>query len=175
MEEERAQISSKYSSINFSNIPRFPNYHNGEDISDHLPIFWGNNHAKVRHVIYFLKILVDFNVLYEDNMIEMFVSTLRENACEWYLNCLPNKGITSLSSFLRIFLRQWHTGETTVEVLDKFLEGFIYTSLPWIEYHEEDPKLPRLIRMRNYRYWVLPPRDHNEEEIHDDSVECVHE
>ena len=109
MDEERARISSEYHSINFSNIPGFPNYHNGEDISDHLPIFWGNKHPEVRHVISFLKILVDINVLYEDDMMEMFVSTLRGNACEWYLKGLPNKGITSFLCFLRIFLRQWHT------------------------------------------------------------------
>ena len=47
MDEERARISSEYPSINFSNIPGFPNYHNGEDISDHIPIFWGNEHAEV--------------------------------------------------------------------------------------------------------------------------------
>ena len=76
MDEERTRISTKYPSINFSNIPRFPNYHNGEDISDHLPIFWGNEHAEVQHVISFRKILVDFNVLYEDTMMEMFFSTL---------------------------------------------------------------------------------------------------
>ena len=59
--------------------------------------------------------------------------------------------------------------------LDKFLERFISASLPWIEYYEEDPKLPRLIRIGNDKYCVLPPRDHNEEEIHDDSIELVHE
>ena len=105
MDEERAGIYSGYPSINFSNIPGFPNYHNGEDISDLLPIFWGNKHAQVRHVIYFLIILANFSVLYEDNMMEMFVSTLQTNACEWYLNGIINKGITSLSSFLKIFLR----------------------------------------------------------------------
>ena len=130
MDKERARISNEYPFINYSNIPRFPNYHNGEDISDHLPIFWGNEHAEVRHVISFLKILVDFNVLYEDNMIEMFVSTLRGNAYEWYLNGLPNKFITSLSIFLRIFLRQWHIGDTTMEYLDKFLEGLLFASFP---------------------------------------------
>ena len=52
MDEERAQISSEYPSINLSNITGFPNYHNGEDISDHIPIFWGNKHAEVRHVIF---------------------------------------------------------------------------------------------------------------------------
>ena len=119
--------------------------------------------------------MADFNVLYEDNMTDMFVSTLRGNACEWYLNGVPNKGITSLSRFLRILLRQWHTWETTVEYLEKFLEGFFHTSFPWIEYHEEEPKLPCLIRIGNDRYWVLPPRDQNEEQIHDDPIEDVHE
>ena len=94
MDEERARISSKYPSINFSNILGFHNYHNGEDIYDHIPIFWGNKHVEVRHVISFLKVFADFNVLYEDNMTDMFVSTLRGNACEWYLNGIPNKGIT---------------------------------------------------------------------------------
>ena len=75
MDEERAQIYSEYPSFNFSNIPGFPNYDNGE-ISKYFPIFWGNKHGEGRHVISFLKILANFNVLYEDNMIEMFFSTL---------------------------------------------------------------------------------------------------
>ena len=95
-------------------------------------------------------------------MMEMFASTLRGNACEWYLNGLPNKGITSLSIFLIIFLREWHIGDIDMEYLDKFLEGFLFSSFPWIEHHEEDPKLPRLIKIGNDRYWVLPPRYHNE-------------
>ena len=60
-----------------------------------------------------------------------------------------------------------------MEYLDKFLEGFLYVYFPWIEYHEEDPKLPRLIEIGNDRHWVLPPTNHKEEEIHDDSI--VHE
>ena len=115
----------------------------------------------------------NFDIMYQ--WIEMFVSTLRVNSCAWYLNCLPNKGITSLSKFLRIFLRQQYTGETTVEYLDKFPEGFLHASLPQIDYHEEDPKLPHLIKIENDRYWVLPPRDQNEEEIHDDPIDDVHE
>ena len=63
MDEERARISSEYPSINFSNIPGFHNYHNNEDIFDNLPIFWGNKHVEVQHVISYLKIMVDFNVL----------------------------------------------------------------------------------------------------------------
>ena len=62
-----------------------------------------------------------------------------------------------------------------MEDSDKFVERFLSTSLPWIEYHEEDPKLPHLIKIGNDRYWVLPPRDHNEEEVHDDPIEDVHE
>ena len=62
-----------------------------------------------------------------------------------------------------------------MEDVDKFLEGFLYASLPWIEYHEEDPKLTHLIMIENDRYRVLPPRDQNEEEIHDDTIDDVHE
>ena len=78
MDEERDRIFSEYPSVNFSNILGFTNYHNGEDISDHLPIFWGNKHVEVQHVIYFLKILADFNVLYEDNMMEMLLDSTRK-------------------------------------------------------------------------------------------------
>ena len=46
-----------------------------------------------------------------------------------------------------------------MEYLDKFLEGFLYVYFPWIEYHEEDPKLPCLIRIGNNRYWVLSPNN----------------
>ena len=50
-----------------------------------------------------------------------------------------------------------------MEYLDKFPKGFLHASLPWIEYCEEDPKLPHLIGIVNDRYWVLPPKDQNEE------------
>ena len=82
-----------------------------------------------------------------------------------------------------------------MDELDMFLEKLITASLPWIKYHEES-ELPRLIMVGNDKYWELPLRDYNreeikyhrdngaiikelstlhEEEIHDDPIEVVHE
>ena len=81
-EELGAQISKLLLPINFSNIPGFPNSHYGENIPSHLPLFHG--HGKVDsarlHIMAFLKVLVDFDIVHEDIMILMFASSLDGDA-----------------------------------------------------------------------------------------------
>ena len=67
--------------------------------------------------------MADFNILHEDNMMEMFVGIFWGEACCWFYQGLPNKCITSFPSFLWIFLEQWHDGRGSMNGLKKFLEN----------------------------------------------------
>ena len=108
-EEPGAQISKLLLPINFSNIPGFPNSHYGENIPSHLPIFHG--HGKVDsarlHIMAFLKVLLDFDIVHEDIMIPMFAGSLEGDGYYWFIEDLLDICITSFSSLFWIFLLQW--------------------------------------------------------------------
>ena len=106
-EESRAEISSAYPPINFSDIPGFSNHEPcfTEERSVMLPIFFGNGDSAVCHIIDFLSFSVnDVNILHQYSKMRAFVSTLSEDAWMWYYGLL-DKSITSLENFLEFFLR----------------------------------------------------------------------
>ena len=107
-----ARLTGMFQPIYFSNIPGFPNCCNGfEDAYNWLSTFHGNyGDSAIWHVKSFLQLIADFNILHEDNMMEMFASTFWGEACCWFYQGLPNKCITSFPSFLWMFLEQWHDG-----------------------------------------------------------------
>ena len=134
-----AQLSLRYQPIDFSNITGFPNYCDGlEDAYNWLPPFYGDyGESAIWHVKSFLQLIADFNILYEDHMMEMFASTFRGEACYWFYQGLPDKCITSFPSFLWMFLKQWHDGRGGMNGLKKFLENICTFYLSGIEYHME--------------------------------------
>ena len=106
-EESRAEISNAYPPIDFSSVPSFPNHEPcfSKEGTIMLPIYFGNGDSAVCHIIYFLSFLVnDVNVLHQDSKMQVFVSTLSEDAWMWYYGLL-DKSITSLENFLEFFLR----------------------------------------------------------------------
>ena len=76
-EKYGAQLTLMFQPIDFSNIPGFPNCCDGSAyVYNWLPTFYGNyGDSAIWHVKSFLQLMVDSNVLYEDNMMEMFAST----------------------------------------------------------------------------------------------------
>ena len=82
-EKYGAQIARNFQPIDFSNIAGFPNSCNGAgDTYKWLLVFHGNyGDSAIWHVKYFLQLMADFNILYEDHMMEMFASTFRGEAC----------------------------------------------------------------------------------------------
>ena len=73
-----ARLTRIFQPIDFSNILGFPNFDHGVgDVYKWLLVFHGNyGDSAIWHVKYFLQLMADSNVLYEDNMMEMFASTL---------------------------------------------------------------------------------------------------
>ena len=68
-----AHIAGIFQPINFSNIPSFPIF--GYDVGDvykWLLTFHGNyGDSAIWHVKSFLQLIADFNILHEDNMMEL--------------------------------------------------------------------------------------------------------
>ena len=81
MDEQReqygSQISRLFQPIDFSNFSDFPNCGHGMgDVYKWLPIFHGNyGDSAIWHAKYFLQLMPDSNMRYEDNMTEMFYIT----------------------------------------------------------------------------------------------------
>ena len=101
-EKYGTQITGIFQPIDFSNISGFPNCCNGVgNAYKWLPVFHGNyGDSAIWHAKSFLQLMADFNILHEDNMMEMFAGTFWGEACCWFYQGLPNKCITYFPSFL---------------------------------------------------------------------------
>ena len=77
IEKLGTHITKQYYPIGFSNISGFPNFGDGEKVLYKLqPVFHGNGDSTIWHVKSFLEFLADFNALYEDTMMQVFVCSL---------------------------------------------------------------------------------------------------
>ena len=101
-----AQLTLMFQPIDFSNILGFPNCDDGMgDAYKWLPTFHGDyGDSAIWHVRSFLQLIANFNIIYEDNMMEMFARTFQDEAYCWFYQGLPDKCITSFPSFLWMFL-----------------------------------------------------------------------
>ena len=127
--------ASTFHPIDFSDIPGFPNFSfDPNEIYDYTPSFRGKRDSSISHITSFIKVLIKFNVLHEDDWMVVFANTLGEDVFEWFFEDLSSKCITSFSSFLKIFLEKWHDNDKGD------MESFIKDSLaipPRREYHLE--------------------------------------
>ena len=134
-------------------------------IINYIRIFYGHNDSAIHHVIDFIRLLATFNIVHEDNMMQMFASTLAEKAYCWFSEDLPNKHITSLSKFLDMFLKQWCRKGSCMVAVERNLKNSFSNMLPKIDYHEEIQEPPRLIMVDNIECFEFPLKNLNKEEI----------
>ena len=104
-EKYGAHLALRFQPIDFSNILGFPNCCDGlADAYNWLPYFYGYyGDLAIWNVKSFLQLIVDFNIFHEDDMMQIFASTFRGEACYWFYQGLPDKCITSFPSFLWMF------------------------------------------------------------------------
>ena len=170
-EEVGVEISKLLLPINFSNIPGFPNSHYGENLTSYLPIIHGhgNDDLSRLHIMDFLKVLDDSDIVHEDIMILMFASSLNVDAYYWFIENIPDRCITSLSSFFRIFLIQWYFDGTNME---KFLRNAFAYFLPDEKlYLEASKQHEHLMRNEETTFFTLERLFLKEEPLHEDPIE----
>ena len=104
--------------LTFLGIPIFPNH---EPCLSHtesvlLPIFFGNSDSVVMHIMSFISLANEINMIHEDNMTQIFVNSLDEKAWMWY-HSLLDECVTSLENFFVVFFKRWDDGEGDVEAI----------------------------------------------------------
>ena len=99
-EKYGAQLTLVFQPIDFSNILGFPNCCDGwvDAYNWHLTFHGNYGDSAIWHVKSFLQLIVDFNILHVDNMMEMFASTFQGEDGYWFYQGLPDKCITSFPS-----------------------------------------------------------------------------
>ena len=86
MEEPWDIWHEAYSPLDFSKIHGFPNqcYDRGK-VHDILPEFYGNDGVSTtHHIASFCKLVADFNVRHEDDIMIIFAITLEKDAMTWF-------------------------------------------------------------------------------------------
>ena len=70
-------ITKWYYPVDFSNISGFSKFGDGEKVLyKWQPVFHGNDDSTISHVKSFLEFLAEFNALYEDTMMQVFIGSL---------------------------------------------------------------------------------------------------
>jgi hypothetical protein len=70
----------------------------------HIPKFDGNAHFVTQHVISFLEFVSKLNVIHEEVLIRLFVSSLEGDPKTWIKHCSPRK-ISSFAGLIQVFLK----------------------------------------------------------------------
>ena len=101
----------------------FPNqcYDRGK-VHDILPEFYGNDGVSATHHIASLcKLMADFHVHHEDDIMVVFAITLERDAMIWFYGLL-DESIDSVPNFFERFLLRWHDG--IVDEIDQLAKEY---------------------------------------------------
>ena len=81
-----------YSPLDFSKIHGFPNQcYDLEKVRDIIPEFYGNDGVSAtHHIASFCKLVADFNVRHEDDIMIVFAITLQKDAMTGSMVCWIN-------------------------------------------------------------------------------------
>ena len=110
-------------SLHFSNLCGFPNdCYNHNEIYKGSPKFFGNDGDSVTHHFdTFFKLVADFNVVHENDLMMIFSFSLNGDAKNWFYD-LHEKFIISIVSFFECFLLRWC--EFEVEGIKKLVKEY---------------------------------------------------
>ena len=87
-------------------------------------------------------------------MMAMFAHSLQGDTSSSLHEGFPEKSITSLAKFFKIFLKQWHYDGNDIKSFNA--KSFIKTNLkyffPWKEFHTEYPKISSINMVYNTQH-----------------------
>ena len=78
-------LEEAYPPLDFLGIKGFPHdCFNHDDLYEDAPIFNGMGESATTHISSFIKLVVEFNVFHEDDLMIIFACTLERDALEWF-------------------------------------------------------------------------------------------
>ena len=85
IEDDGSLVKKCFPQLDFSSILGFPNDGYDSDVLfDCTPSFHGFDDSTIHHIASFIKIVVDFNSFHDDDLMRVFVCTLKDDALDWY-------------------------------------------------------------------------------------------
>jgi hypothetical protein len=108
-----------YPFFDVHDIPRYPN-HCSLEWRACCPKFDGDPALAVTHVVNDMKYASNLNVLHEDVLMKIFVSSLESSQKDWFAHSCDPKSIPSSTKLVEEFLRQYRP--TTQSLHDAFQE-----------------------------------------------------
>ena len=122
MEEPWDMWHEAYGPLDFSKVHGFPSECYDPEIHDILPEFHGNDGVSTtHHIASFCKLMADFNVRHEDDIMIVFAITLERDAMIWVCGLL-DESIDSVAMFFERFLLRWHNG--IVDEIEQFAKEY---------------------------------------------------
>ena len=122
MEEPWDMWHEAYDPLDFSKVHGFPNECYDPEIHDIHPEFHGNDGlSATHHISSFCKLMGDFNVRHEDEIMIIFAITLVNDAMTWFYGLL-DKSIDLVPNFFERFLLHWHDG--TVDEIEQLAKEY---------------------------------------------------
>jgi hypothetical protein len=108
-----------YPSFDVQNVPGYPN-HCPTEWRASCPKFDGDPALAVTHVVNYMKYASSLNVLHEDVLMKIFVSSLESSQKDWLAHSCDPKSIPSSTKLIEEFLRQYRP--STQSLQDAFQE-----------------------------------------------------
>ena len=104
-----ALLHEAFTPLDFSDIHGFPNgcYKRVHKV---VPEFFGiDKDSAIHHIVSFCKLMTDFKVYHEDDLMIVFALTFERDAEDWF-NDLWDESIDSMTNVFKKFLLSWHEG-----------------------------------------------------------------
>jgi hypothetical protein len=108
-----------YPSLDVHNIPKYPNHYSTEWRENFLK-FNGDPTLAITHVVNYMKYASSLNVLHEDVLMKIFVSSLESSQRSWLAHSCNPRSILSSTKLIEEFLK--HYWLTTHNLQDTFQE-----------------------------------------------------
>jgi hypothetical protein len=113
------EFHNVYPSLDVQNVPGYPN-HCPIEWRELFPKFDGDPALTVTHVVNYMKYASSLNVLHEDVLTKIFVSSLESSQKDWIAHSCDPKSIPSSTNLIEEFLRKYQP--TTQSLQDAFQE-----------------------------------------------------
>lgn len=88
-----------YPPLVLSSISSFPHDGYDSDLFDHIAPFHGYDDSPRLHIVFFMRVVVDFNIVHEDDLMRIFASHLEDEASYWFQDP-GRKSISSIADFI---------------------------------------------------------------------------